>query len=126
MQECDDLVYKLTVSNLSDLPIIYKVTFDQNAEDVNLSWPVNGIKGQISANEVTTIALLGKIRPDQAINADGQYEIEKLAPKLTWKQDMEKIAQEERMRANAVSHGSSGQAGAGNNGGAAAVAISSP
>ena len=63
MQESDDLVYKLTVSNMSDLPITYKVTFGHDTE-VNLSWPINGIKGAIGANEVNTIAMLAKIRPD--------------------------------------------------------------
>lgn len=47
---------------------------------MNLSWPINGIKGAIAANEVTTIALLAKIRPDLPPNDDGQYEIEKLLP----------------------------------------------
>jgi len=63
MQESDDLVYKLTISNMSDLPITYKVAFSQDTT-VNLSWPLNGIKGAIGANEVTTIAMLAKIHPD--------------------------------------------------------------
>ena len=45
MLECDDLVYKLTVSNMSEVPILFKVVFNKGAKDVNLSWPVNGIKG---------------------------------------------------------------------------------
>ena len=99
MLECDDLVYKLTVSNMSEVPILFKVVFNKGANDVNLSWPVNGIKGQVAANEVTTIALLPKIHPNQSHSVDGNYEIEKLSPQITWKRDEEKIAQLERFNA---------------------------
>lgn len=61
MHECNDLVYKLTVTNTSDQPVEYKVNFTEEAGSagtVNLRWPINGIKGKIAGNESQTIALL--------------------------------------------------------------------
>lgn len=63
------MVYKLTVSNMSDMPIVYKISFaeeDGHKDNVNLSWPANGIKGSVAANESTIVALLPKIRPTEA------------------------------------------------------------
>lgn len=63
------MVYKLTVSNMSERPITYKISFTEEdgfKDNVNLSYPANGIKGNVAANESTIVALLPKIRPAEA------------------------------------------------------------
>mmetsp|Transcript_2758 Transcript_2758/g.3781 ORF Transcript_2758/g.3781 Transcript_2758/m.3781 type:complete len:160 (+) Transcript_2758:2342-2821(+) len=121
MLESDDLVYKLIVSNMSDMPIVYKITFAEEADsEVNLSWPRNGIKGSVAASESTTVALLAKMRPDEGAPGS-RFELEKLKTSITWKSDLEKLEQEERMRAST----SSAVAEVGQSGGAAAATVGS-
>lgn len=93
LRECDDLVYKLSVSNTTEQPILYKVSFKApaNGEPVNLDWPINGIKGAMGPGENATVALLAKIFPGEALSSS-QFELEKLRVELTWKADVEKIA----------------------------------
>lgn len=65
--ECDDLVYKLSLTNTTEQPILYKVRFSAppSGEPVNLDWPINGIKGSMAAGENATVALLAKIFPGE-------------------------------------------------------------
>lgn len=93
MHTCDDLVYKLTLSNTTEAPILFKIDFKDTGEGANLSWPINGIKGKLAAGERATVALLPKIRPDEAPTG-GKYELEKLKVNVTSKPDVEKIAQQ--------------------------------
>lgn len=95
MLECEDLVYKLSLSNMTELNILFKVTLAENGEEANLSWPINGIKGSLAAGENATVALLHKIRPAES-SANGKFEIEKLRVKLTWKPDASKSVPERK------------------------------
>lgn len=54
---------------MSERPITYKISFTEEdgfKDNVNLSYPANGIKGNVAANESTIVALLPKIRPAEA------------------------------------------------------------
>ena len=64
MKTCDDLVYKVTLTNTSDTAQKFKLELSlASAGDTpNLLWPVNGYRGQLGANE-TTHLLLPKIAP---------------------------------------------------------------
>ena len=87
------MVYKLTVSNMSEMPIVFKISFaeeDGYKDRVNLSWPANGIKGSLPANDQTIVALLPKIRPSEP-QSDGKFELEKLKINISWKSDLEKL-----------------------------------
>lgn len=99
MLTCDDLVYKLQLSNTTEQPILFKIVFaeaEANASKVNLTWPLSGIKGSLAPSENTTVALLAKILPGEADNG-GKYELEKLNISLKWKPDAEKIARDAPM-----------------------------
>ena len=50
MHISNDLVYKLMLSNTTDQRVMYKITFEDLGEDVNLRWPINGIKGSLDRN----------------------------------------------------------------------------
>ena len=91
MHTCDDLVYKLTLTNTTEQPILFKVDFKDSGEGANLSWPVNGIKGKLAAGERATVAILPKILPGQAPTGE-KFELEKLRVNVTSKPDVEKIA----------------------------------
>ena len=97
MHTCDDLVYKLTLSNTTEQPILYKISFKVqggNDDTINLRYPINGIKGSLAANEMSHIAALltrQSLQPD-AQPSTGKFELEKVQPVLTWKPDLEKIA----------------------------------
>ena len=58
MHSCDDLVYKLTLSNTTESPILYKISFKEVEAGCNLNYPINGIKGSLAANEMSVIAAL--------------------------------------------------------------------
>jgi len=64
MKTCDDLVYKVTLTNTSDKAQKFKLELSlASANDTpNLLWPVNGYRGQLGGNE-TTHFLLPKIEP---------------------------------------------------------------
>ena len=64
MKVCDDLVYKVTLTNTSDTSQKFKLELGQptTGDTPNLLWPVNGYRGQLGANE-TTHLLLPKIEP---------------------------------------------------------------
>ena len=91
LKTCSDLVYKLTLNNNTDQPILFKIKLNPVSEHeiLNLRWPINGIKGSLTANETATVALLQKILPTEgALNE--KAELEKLEVKLTWKAEPEK------------------------------------
>ena len=98
MHTCDDLVYKLTLSNTTEQPILYKISFKKDGDDtVNLRYPINGIKGSLAANEMSNIAALltrQSLFPD-APPSTGKFELEKVQAILTWKPDLEKIARQQ-------------------------------
>ena len=96
-------VYKLQLSNTTEQPILFKITFKETEADagkVNLAWPINGIKGSLAPSENTTVALLAKILPGETENG-GKYELEKLQVSLKWKPDAQKIAKEAPNQAGA-------------------------
>lgn len=110
MFTCDDLVYKLQLSNTTEQPILFKILFaedEANAGKVNLEWPINGIKGSLAPSENTTVALLPKILPGEAENG-GKFELEKLKVSLKWKPDAEKIAKKNVPVAGAAQDGAGG------------------
>ena len=78
MKICDDLVYKVTVTNTSDTALKFKLELSQpNTSDTpNLLWPVNGYRGQLGGNE-TTHLLLPKIEPSERGLGD-KAELDKL------------------------------------------------
>ena len=90
MKTCKDLVYMMTLSNLTDTPILFKVKLRQldPTEVVNLRWPVNGIRGTIGANSVATVALFQKIHPTEGV-AGEKAELEKLDIQLICKTKQE-------------------------------------
>ena len=108
MHSCDDLVYKLTLSNPTEQPILFKISFKVSnpsaSEKINLNYPINGIKGSLGANEMSSIAALltRKIQPGEQPNS-GKFELEKVQAILTWKPDVEKIART-APRPNSVSN----------------------
>ena len=95
MTTCNDLVYKLAIENTTEQPILYRLVFkNENGGDVNLHWPINGVKGSLDPKERATVALLHKIRPGEP--ADGNQgvfanELDKLKLTLKWKLDAKKI-----------------------------------
>jgi len=102
---CNDLVYKLSLTNTTDHPVLFKITFAEptNGESVNLDWPINGIKGGLAAGENSTIALLPKILPEEVSSEVNKLELEKLKVKLNWKADVQKISQiAEKVKSTAV------------------------
>lgn len=58
-----------------------------------MNYPINGIKGSLAANEMSSIVslLTRKVQPGEQPNA-GKFELEKVQAILTWKPDVEKIA----------------------------------
>jgi len=77
---------------------MYKIKFSEkqnHAADLNLNWPRSGIKGTLGANETAVIALIEKTTPTQ-LAMSGKTEIEKLDVKLSWKLDIQKIADAEK------------------------------
>lgn len=93
MHSCNDLVYKLMLSNPTEQPILYKIAFKEIAgEEVNLCWPINGIKGSLAIGENATVALLAKILPGAEPGANGKFELEKLSVTLSWKPNYDVIA----------------------------------
>ena len=94
MQTCNDLVYKLMLSNTTEVHVLFKIDFkkDLGETKVNLHWPINGIKGKLAPGENATVALLAKIHPREEMQASGKFELEKLKVNLTWKPNLEKIA----------------------------------
>ncbi len=67
MHESEDLVYKFTLSNTTETPILYKISFEPSDEvSVNLNWPTNGIKGSMGPSDNAVVALLAKVKPGEA------------------------------------------------------------
>ena len=91
MHISNDLVYKLMLSNTTDQRVMYKITFEDLGEDVNLRWPINGIKGSLHPEENACVALLPKILPGQETQANGKFEMEKLKVNLTWKAQEDQV-----------------------------------
>lgn len=104
-------MYKLSLANTTEQPILFKIKFGApaNGEPVNLDWPINGIKGSLGPNENATVALLPKIFPGEPAANNAQYELEKLKVELSWKADVEKIA---KMADNKNSNLAAGNSGA--------------
>ena len=80
---------------------MFKIDFKDLGEEVNLSWPLNGVKGSLAAGENTVAALLTKLRPGDD-PAGGRFELEKLRVNLSWKPDVEKIARLDKANNNSV------------------------
>ena len=52
MYTSNDLVYKLTLENTTEARVMWKISLEAMADDisgadVNLRWPINGIKGRL-------------------------------------------------------------------------------
>lgn len=102
-------MYKLSLTNTTDNPVLFKVSFTKpkNGESVNLDWPINGIKGGLASGENATIALLPKILPEEV--PSDKLELEKLKVELSWKADVQKIAQTlDKVKSNSVNQADSG------------------
>lgn len=56
--------------------------------DINLYWPITGIRGSIGASETAVVGLFPKLDPAK-VNTN---ELELLDIKLTWKVDDAKVA----------------------------------
>lgn len=80
LKVCSDLVYRLMVTNISENPVMFKLSLEKKeGEILNLRLPVNGLKGKLAPGQQTTLALLPKIVPTAgAIFANYKSEIEKL------------------------------------------------
>lgn len=84
LQECSDLLYVLQVTNVTDQPLKFKLTFEQRLKDaqVNLVWPREGLVGTAAPNEeAKVVAVLPKKTATNDIT-DGLSEIEKLTVAL--------------------------------------------
>lgn len=81
---CSDMVLKLTVSNTTQEPILFKIKFETPQKDINLDWPRTGLKGALDANETRVVALLTKREPNAG-------PIGELKAKLSWKIDASKV-----------------------------------
>jgi len=84
------IIYKLELVNKTGTPILYKIKLEKKPEasDLNLRWPINGIKG--SAEEGNSVAaLLSMLRP--TMNPEGTAELEKLDISLSWRIDEKKL-----------------------------------
>ena len=95
IQECEDLVYVLTVSNTSDQPLTYTISFKDGATDylANLCWPKQGLVGAIGQNEAAKIvAVLAKKDTEGEISV--LNEVQKLQVELIAKVDESKLKKE--------------------------------
>ena len=90
IERCEDLVYKFTLCNTTDAPIQFRIKLKPKKPDldINLYWPVTGIRGSLGPSETAVVGLLPKLRPTK----DTTSELEKLDIKLTWKVDDAKVA----------------------------------
>jgi hypothetical protein len=90
IERCEDLVYKFALSNTTDAPIQFRIKLKPKRadQDINLYWPVTGIRGSLGANEAAVVGLLPKLRP----TGGATNELDKLDIKLTWKVDDAKVA----------------------------------
>jgi len=92
IKQCSDLVYILTLTNTSDLPMCYKINFRENHPDhqANLLWPRQGLLGSIGANEAAKIvAALAKRDPEAA--SDFEDETRRLQLQLWGEVDETKV-----------------------------------
>lgn len=50
---CKDLIYKFTLNNNTQTPILYRIKMSQKSEDApaNLLWPMTGVKGKLDMSE---------------------------------------------------------------------------
>ena len=81
LQECADLVYVLSVTNVSNDPLKFRILFDEKAKDsnVNLVWPRLGLVGTAAPNEESkVVALLPKKLATSEGAVEGQGELGKL------------------------------------------------
>jgi len=91
--KCKDLIYKFTINNNTQTPIRFRVKLAQKSADqqVNLHWPLTGVKGKLDIGETQVVAVLPKIRPDAPEMTNGVLEVDKLKIELFWKIDEEKM-----------------------------------
>jgi hypothetical protein len=84
IQNCKDLLYKITLSNTRTEPIYFKIHMSELVpnSDINLNWPRCGVKGALDVGETAVVCLLGKVTPTDNL---GVSEIEKLKVELKWK-----------------------------------------
>jgi hypothetical protein len=90
IQNCRDLLYKITLSNTRTEPINFKINMSELVpnSDINLSWPRSGVKGALDVGETAVVCLLGKMRATDNL---GVNEIEKLRVELKWKLNEQKM-----------------------------------
>ena len=66
LKECADLAYVLTVSNTTELPLKFRISFKEGcaSESSDLLWPRQGLLGKIGPNEVgKVVAVLPRKNP---------------------------------------------------------------
>jgi hypothetical protein len=84
IRNCQDLLYKISLSNTRTEPINYKIKLSEVEpnSDINLNWPRSGVKGSLDVGETAIVCILGKLEPTDNL---GMSEIEKLKVELKWK-----------------------------------------
>lgn len=95
IDNCEDLVYKFTLCNTTESPIQFRIKMKPKSADaeINLYWPVTGVRGSLAAQETATVCLLPKLRPTKKHDVIGvATELDKLEIKLSWKVDDAKLA----------------------------------
>jgi hypothetical protein len=83
---CEELVYRLFVTNYRDVAIKCRVTFRPLTEpdsSINLFYPRGGFKAVIQPKSTKTILVLHKLRPVE--DPDCQSEINKLEVEFRFK-----------------------------------------
>jgi hypothetical protein len=101
IENCEDLVYKFELWNTTELPIQFRIKLKPKKADseINLYWPVTGIRGSLAAHENVIVGLLHKLRPTS--NRDKGVmlsELDKMDIKMSWKVDDAKVALAEASR----------------------------
>ena len=92
--ECEDLVYKLAITNLTDNEVKFKLSFqEKEGEILNLKLPVNVFKGKLQSEQQSIVALIPKIAPtDSDMQASLKSEVDKLDLTLKVSIEENKIA----------------------------------
>lgn len=82
--ECDDLLYVLTVTNSTTMPLKYRIFFKETSITANLVYPHEGLVGEIAASEASkVVAVLPRITPFSTRDVSMDLtEIEKLTVAL--------------------------------------------
>lgn len=72
------------MTNTTDSPVQYRIKLKPKVpvSEINLTWPVTGLRGWLPASESNIVALFTKKTPLSDVSVIS--EIEKLDIKLTW------------------------------------------